>query len=252
MQTSRGEEQSLKTQGGESSALSAVLVQTLLDYIEEKERTEKVDSGAVKDLLKQWAKENSNMGDSQLGPQTELFREVGMLTRKLHSSLSEFCSELNPKLGQLVQTEMPDAAEKLESVMSMTGEAAHKVLGLVEQQSQALETQKGILERALTIDSKGELKPLLEEAKEHAETALELNMNILMAQEFQDLSGQILRKVIKLIGEVESGLVTLVKMFGLPSKEDAQSASQGGQAESQPSGSCDQLDIDDLLGSLGF
>lgn len=169
-----------------------------------------------------------------------LFSEVGKLTRHLHSTLEDFKVQLNPKLGALAEHGVPQAADQLESVIRITDDAAHKVLGLVETQATKIDN---LLENSETVD--------LSEIKKGLKEISDLNTQILMAQEFQDISGQIIRKVITLIADVEDSLVHLVKMFGLPpapAVEKPQEELVGPDLEK----GCDQSDVNELLSSLGF
>ena len=135
----------------------------------------------------------------------------------------------------------------------MTNQAAHKVLELVEKQAAQLSAQQTEIE-AERAKRDSIVAPM--HAQDFVEFSSRLlcglgsvantNSEILMAQEFQDLSGQILKKVIHVITEVEESLVTLIRVFGLAEGGDVQPEAP---VESQK---VEQGDVDSLLASLGF
>ena len=206
----------------------------------------------------------------------DLFREMGKLTRELHDSLNNF--KLDSKMAGLAETEIPDAKERLNHVISMTEEAADKTLNAVEAaiplsdqiKASSLELQSRwdkFKNRKLTAEEFRELSRDLDEFFPQISTgSVTLNEklnDILMAQGFQDLTGQIIRTVIKLVHDVEEGLVDLIKMSGAHVKSEEQKkktnerdiVAEGPvvpgvkQASETVNG---QDDVDDLLSSLGF
>lgn len=206
----------------------------------------------------------------------DLFCEMGKLTRELHDSLSNF--KLDSKMAGLAENEIPDAQERLNHVITMTEEAADKTLSAVEEaiplsddiKAQSLELQSRwdkFKNRKLSADEFRELSRDLDEffPKISSGTVIlneKLN-DILMAQGFQDLTGQIIRRVITLVRDVEEGLVSLIKMSGAPAKakeSKAKVTERDIQAEgpvvpgvAHASETVDgQDDVDDLLSSLGF
>lgn len=189
----------------------------------------------------------------------ELFDEVGKLTRKLHSSLAEFSVQISPQITGIVEKDMPEAATQLEAVIAMTDKAAHKVLELVEKQAVVLGEEKKLVSArvdeiinakpATAADWEKLLRQFSAELAVRNDSAAALNTEILMAQEFQDLTGQSLKKVIRLIREVEESLVSLIKMFGLQEQHPQQASTAG---STTPTAGYKQDDVDSLLASLGF
>ena len=204
-----------------------------------------------------------------------LFQEVGRLTRELHEAINGFV--LDTTMAEMVQVDMPDAAERLQYVIQTTEQAAHQTLEALEEAMPVSERLKGtadrlnaqwgkFLQRELTVEDfkalSGELSEFLQStAEDSAELHNKMN-EIMMAQGFQDITGQIIKKVIKLVQEVESRLIYLVKLAGNihTSKDDEELKKQKMAAEEGPavpgvtqsqvvSG---QDDVDDLLSSLGF
>lgn len=208
--------------------------------------------------------------------ETDLFCEMGKLTRELHDSLNSF--KLDSKMAGLAENEIPDATERLNYVITMTEEAADKTLSAVEEalplsddlKASSLELQtrwEKFKNRKLSADEFRELSRDLEEFfPKISEGTVSLNVKlneILMAQGFQDLTGQIIRRVINLVQDVEEGLVEVIKMSGAQvnkkRKKDENTerdiVAEGpvipgvAHASETVNG---QDDVDDLLSSLGF
>ncbi len=95
--------------------------------------------------------------------------------------------------------------------------------------------------------------------KQHADQVHHNLSEMMLAQGFQDLTGQVIRQVISLVEEVEDSLVQLVKVAGKPQqssdkKEIDPIKAEGPQinAQDNPNVVNNQDDVDDLLSSLGF
>lgn len=209
----------------------------------------------------------------------ELFSEVGKLTRQLHDSLNNF--QLDARISNLATEDIPDAQSRLTYVIETTEQAANATMD-------AVETSMPIAEKLLTnIQSiqpdwnklmarnieLSEFKALCHKVdamlSETSGEAAELNKlltEVLMAQGYQDLTGQVIRRVIDLVKEVEDSLVNMLTVFGMP--EIVESGKATIREENEPDkivaegpiidaeGRDDvvsgQDDVDDLLSSLGF
>lgn len=208
--------------------------------------------------------------------ESSLFQEVGKLTRELHDALSNF--QVDASVVELTETEIPDAKERLNHVITMTEEAANKTLGIVEQTlplSEQLESRavelKGQWDRFRNREMKvEEFRGLSVEIEEFlswsSENATRIHgglSEVMMAQDFQDLTGQIIRRVIKLVQDVELSLVDLIRISGRriqPTEQKQQTEDDRIKAEGpaiegvdDTSGVCaGQDEVDDLLSSLGF
>lgn len=206
---------------------------------------------------------------------SELFAEIGKLTRQLHDSLMNF--QLDSRLNDLATADIPDAKERLNYVITRTEEAANKTMDAVESIFPAIDS---LQERVKTVDplwqklmdnqlNLGEFKnlcldidALLKITGTESDRIHSLMTDVLMAQDFQDLTGQVIRKVIDLVREVEDSLIGMLTAFGITAAK--------GQAVARPSVGenlvegpivnteerddvvSDQDDVDDLLSSLGF
>lgn len=215
--------------------------------------------------------------------QSELFAEVGKLTRQLHEALKNF--DLDTRLVDLTTDAIPDAKQRLNYVMEMTENAANKTMDAVEaslpiaqQLADEIATIKPTWDRLMNREIElGEFKTLchsLDKFMNNSHTKTDelqgLMTNVLMAQDYQDLTGQVIRRVIELVREVEDSLINLLTVFG--SQEDGQQKQEKQATEQAPAISdtlagpegpiidaesrddvvSGQDEVDDLLSSLGF
>ncbi|OGO82091.1 MAG: protein phosphatase [Chromatiales bacterium RIFOXYA1_FULL_46_5] len=209
---------------------------------------------------------------------SELFAEVGKLTRQLHDSLKSF--QIDPSLSSLLADDIPDAKKRLNHVIDMTEQAANKTMDAVENclpiADELNSHLKSILphwQKLMSRDLKvGEFKALchnldgfLHQATGNSATLHARLTEVLMAQDYQDLTGQILRRVIELVREVEDSLIGLLTAFGQTnlSMEERPAVVKKPKAGHEAEGPIidaaerddvvsGQDDVDDLLSSLGF
>ncbi|UCX05303.1 protein phosphatase CheZ [Shewanella glacialimarina] len=205
--------------------------------------------------------------------QRELFEEVGKLTRQLHSALQDF--QVDNRLSELAKVEIPDAKERLNYVIDMTEQAANKTMDAVEECLPLADTIITNIKSVTPMWDKlmrrdielSEFKKLCHDVQqlmshsEHDTTRLRQLLNeILMAQDFQDLTGQMIRRVIDLVREVENNLVSMLTVFGdyTPQpetvKKENKIEAEGPimHAELRDDVVAGQDEVDDLLSSLGF
>lgn len=181
---------------------------------------------------------------------SDIFNEVSMITKKLYTSFEEFKKSVDVGLERLSKGEMPGAMDKLQYVIAKTEDAANRTMGIVEQY---FEESSEYLKHLDNIENAGiQDIPYFRMFKE----SLDSNMTeILTAQQFQDVTGQIIRKVIDLIGRVKSELSYLMGFFASPTQYDnAQINAVPDNAISQPqsSGRITQSDVEALLRDYGF
>ena len=206
--------------------------------------------------------------------ESSLFHELGKLTRELHETINSF--HLDARIADLTQKDIPDAKERLNYVITMTEQAANRTLDAVEQ-SLPLSTQ--LQERAAglrapwqqaraaangALNGVGEQIYAFIDEVENDAVVLQRNLSdALMAQDYQDLTGQIIRRVITLVHDVEQNLVGLVRLSGQRMSGAAPAPSPLLRASAVLEGprvptldKADSLkgqdDVDDLLSSLGF
>jgi chemotaxis signal transduction protein/chemotaxis regulatin CheY-phosphate phosphatase CheZ len=170
--------------------------------------------------------------------QSDLFREVGKVARKLHDSLKSFREVLDPKLREIAVEHMPRAVDQLQMVIDKTEEAANKTMEIVEKYILKMDDLANHIREIQGPESSVQF---LRDFKNSLEDDL---TEILTTQSFQDLTGQVLKKVIALVGDLEVELVRLITTFGLkfeekePVKKEVEKVSQE--------------DVDELLKEFGF
>jgi chemotaxis protein CheZ len=165
-----------------------------------------------------------------------MFTEIRKLTGDLQQALERFSIE--SRLADLAENEIPDARARLLHVINMTDEAAHRTLDLVEQsgplaertvrqattlmdslaQYRANANTPGLDGAVRSIDALLPLVKSMESFLPEARSANELirkNLaDVLLAQGYQDLTGQIIRSVMKLVEELQSALGSLSSLSG--------------------------------------
>lgn len=188
--------------------------------------------------------------------QDEFYAGVARLTRGLHEGLREL--GLDSRLSRYAGSEIPDACNRLDYVVQLTEDAAHRTLDLVDEARAVADELVDVrLHLARTQQAAG-AAPLqgAELAVEDAEKRLRQVLTALaQAQEYQDLSGQVIRRVIGLVRKVESALLELLVAGGIQLSGDLPiNPGETGLAGPALPGTvaADQDDADRLLASLGF
>jgi chemotaxis protein CheZ len=197
--------------------------------------------------------------------QEALLARVGQMTRSLHDSLRGLDFD---KLAARAAHDIPDARDRLDYVARMTEQAAQKVLNATEAASPLQERIAGGA-RSLSqqwreaLDGNAGAMALaaptlayLEQTAGDSEATRQLLMDIMMAQDFQDLTGQVIRKVTELAHGLEQQLVQLLVDYapGDLKRETNTGLLNGPQINpnASPDIVADQTQVDDLLESLGF
>jgi len=179
-----------------------------------------------------------------------LLEQVEKIAQNLHDTLEQFGSD--SMLLQQTKHGLPDATERLEYVIQTTEEASNKTLSAAENVIALLETLE-----SQTKD--GAQKELIIKAQSEV-------TDIMMAQSFQDLTGQVLNRVIMLVTSLEQSLMELIDKSGIHIDDipDPTASEETRKAEemkgigpnvtksSQQNVVSSQDDVDDLLGDLGI
>lgn len=154
-----------------------------------------------------------------------LFLDLRKLTGDLQSALQRF--RMDSRLVDLAQKDVPDARLRLDHVLHLTDEAAHRTLDLVEQSgplaertsraaTELMEPWKLFRDRKIAVEDfhrmVREMDAFLHAACGDMDKVRENLSEVLLAQGYQDLSGQIIRGVMKLVTELEIALVDLVRL----------------------------------------
>ena len=200
--------------------------------------------------------------------QEDMISRIGHMTRTLHDSLSALGYD---KVLEQVAQEIPDARDRLNYVAKMTEQAAERVLNATDQATplqSELADRAGILKArwqevmaksALKSEYDSVVKETLEYlslADKNTATTKSLLMDIMMAQDFQDLTGQVIKKITTLVQELEGQLVQVLVDFSPGAKKEEPSDSLLNGPQIDPHNKVDvvsnQEQVDDLLDSLGF
>lgn len=189
-----------------------------------------------------------------------LFRDVGKLTRQLHEALTSF--QVDSRVADFASDEFPDARHRLDQVITITEQSAHKTMDLVEDM---LPRAQGLIGRAEALnavfDESGlasstagpELAAFVHDVGEQVASIRAGLSEVIISQNYQDLAGQEIRKVIRLVTEVEETLINMIRVAG---KGDMLTErKRAGESASLPEGEqriTSQDEADELLSSLGF
>jgi len=196
-----------------------------------------------------------------------MFERLGGIVRLLHDSLRElgYDKALTEASSQIV-----DAQDRLEYVATLTEQAANKVLNTLDE---GMPAQDVLSKKAKDMDNRwtalfdgklslDEFKALAGDSRQFAQAVAEATeaekarlLEIMMAQDFQDITGQLIKKVVNITKTVENELAQLLRDNApaevrekLAQKQDAPLM----QGPSVPSVALDQDNVDDLLADLGF
>lgn len=223
-----------------------------------------------------------------------LYREVGRLTRALHDALRDFHLDIGLRRFSEVEQELAeisDARSRLDYVIGMTEDAANTTMDKVDEAAPLIQSlsdearnllpewdtymrKNGAVDQAGVgnggvVDRVGEL---ITRTATNGEKVQEMLAEIVIAQGYQDLSGQVIKRVIALVSDVEKSLVRLIRLAGhveeiagLESVAESTEAvapendserkirAEGPQTRSGNSAVvAGQDDVDELLSSLGF
>lgn len=192
------------------------------------------------------------------------YAELGQLVRQLHETLHDMgCDEAM----QNVVGELPDTQDRLNYIAQLTEQAAQRTLGAVEK---ALPLQQQMESEALALSEEwraaggdddklriGEkMQAFLESLPNQTrETSSQLT-DIMMAQDFQDLTGQVIKKVIRMAQNMEHQLVNILLISKPADTEKAGDDALLNGPAVKKEGRTDivrnQEEVDDFLNSLGF
>lgn len=191
----------------------------------------------------------------------EMFRQLGALTRQLHDTLNQL--GVLPKLQDTVSG-LPDARSRLTYIAQKTGAAAEKVLNLVDQAKNdhdhiANETRRiaaSIIADPVRAVASGAVMNFVQDVEETTARIDSHLTNIMMAQDFHDLTGQVVAKVVTLANELESSLVKILVQHApehvAVAKPEPALSGPVVNAEGRTDVVTNQGEVDDLLASLGF
>jgi len=199
----------------------------------------------------------------------KVISKIGQLTRKLHEALRELGYD---RLLQDTANAIPDARERLVYVASMTEQAAVRALNAIEaakpiqdrlgQDATALaEGWKKLFKGELSVDqfrvlAEGTREFLSAVPEKTAATTAQLT-DIMMAQDFQDLTGQVIKRIMDMVQDIENQLLKLLLENAPPERRvavESRGLLNGPVIRADQHGDVvtSQLQVDELLESLGF
>ncbi|GAB2798120.1 protein phosphatase CheZ [Halomonas shantousis] len=211
-------------------------------------------------------------------PADDLILRIGQLTRMLHDSMREL--GLDKEVEKAAQA-IPDARDRLNYVVMMTEQAADRALNAIDQ---AQPIQEKLEAEAQQLDQRwqswfespielSDAKELVKDTRTYLQdipaktqaTNAQL-LEIMMAQDFQDLTGQVIKKMMEVIRQIENQLVQVLVdnvPEGHERRELQRAADEKKEQENtllngpqiKPDGEdavSSQDQVDDLLDSLGF
>jgi chemotaxis protein CheZ len=204
-----------------------------------------------------------------------LFQELGRLTRQFHEALNSF--RLDARIAEIAEKEFPDARERLRYVIQMTAQSADRSLTATENAMplcKQLETGASEMQQKWhsftrrEMDVEGfrrfttQMNQFFTEVVADSGAIRDHLNEVVMAQDFQDLTGQIIGRVMTLVDDMEKSLVELIRISGqkMASNRFEQKPAESPIKAEGPvipgvtkgdivSG---QDEVDDLLSSLGF
>ncbi|MBS1230364.1 MAG: chemotaxis phosphatase, CheZ [Proteobacteria bacterium] len=252
---------SLMQQARESDGLTddSQDLQALFDSIAEQQAASVAAPGGV---------ESSRESD-EWPVQKKVFTQVGQMARQLHDTLGDLGYD---KLIEKTVHALPDAKDRLAYIANLTEQAACKVLNATDianplqeeleagasllgaKWDQLFANQMGVDDfRLLAAETHAFLKNAVPQRTTATKEQL---LEIMMAQDFQDLTGQVIKKVVAVAQELESQLMSvLIETMPGEKRTDSVNSLLNGpviNAEGRTDVVGSQQQVDDLLGSLGF
>ena len=192
---------------------------------------------------------------------TEVFLQIGSITRLLHDTLSQL--GVMPKLKEAANG-LPDARSRLNYIAEKTAAAAEKVLNSVDraktEQARIIDETRRMA-RAIVADpvkavASGAVMNFVGDVEASTERIDAHLTDIMLAQDFHDLTGQVVAKVVSLAGELEDSLLKLLMQVIPEDQAHKVEESFLNGPVVNPEGRSDvvssQEQVDDLLASLGF
>lgn len=244
-------------------------LEALFDEISDSKKAEAAASNSATGETK--PEPPASYGSNGLSGDTQdaVFNRLGQMTRTLNDTLRQLGYD---KMLEESAAALPDTKARLSYVANLTEQAANKVLNatdIAEPVVEQIETSADALSkrweqlfnkqldangmRQLAIDSRNFLSDELKRKNNIVRTQLN---EIMMAQDFQDLTGQVIKRIIAVAQELETSLMNVLLQVVPESKKNEKVADlmQGPviSAEGRTDVVVNQEQVDDLLGSLGF
>lgn len=207
--------------------------------------------------------------------QQHVFEQLGKMTRDLHETLRALGQEHEFLALERTADAIPDARERLNYVLSMTEQAVSRVLNAVDAISPLQDQTQADARQLLTDwarvadkrrdsrdyqDTLARTRAYLAQADASAAATKVQLTEIMLAQEFQDLTGQVIKKIVDLAQDMESQLLALLARTAPASAVPTRKTEDAGLLSGPAMGSdiqqqqafSSQAEVDGFLESLGF
>ncbi|MEP6504560.1 MAG: protein phosphatase CheZ [Betaproteobacteria bacterium] len=203
----------------------------------------------------------ASMKAADLAVSPEVFQQLGTITRLLHDTMQQL--GVMPKL-QTATEGLPDARSRLSYIATKTAEAANKVLNTVDlakiEHRQIADATRAmaamIVADPVKAVASGAVMNFVNEVESSTKRIDDHLTDIMMAQDFHDLTGQVVAKVVTLANDLEDSLVKLlIQVVPEGVREQVDPNVLNGPVvnpEGRTDVVSDQGEVDDLLASLGF
>ncbi len=204
--------------------------------------------------------------------ESSLYVELGKLTREIHESINRFGSD--ERIGELAHEAIPDAKERLSFIVTKTEEAAHRTMCGAEETGVLMDSisskvnaihqrwarfRNRELSRQEFVELSHDMDAFFESIGADSQAVNSKMTDIMMAQDYQDITGQMIKQVVNMVQEIEEKLVRLVAISGSKSRTATNEPVDGQKAHGPQLPTADkdkvatsQGEVDDLLASLGF
>ncbi|WP_415657300.1 protein phosphatase CheZ [Roseateles sp.] len=191
----------------------------------------------------------------------EVFQQLGTITRTLHDTMQRL--GVMPKL-QVATDGLPDARSRLNYIATKTAAAAEKVLNSVDQakiEHAGISKAANDMAAAIVADpvravASGAVLNFVKDVENRTASIDAHLTDIMLAQDFHDLTGQVVAKVVTLANDLEDSLVKLLVQVVPPEQREKVDPNILQGPVVNPEGRTDvvsnQGEVDDLLASLGF
>lgn len=197
-----------------------------------------------------------------------IFNRLGTLARQLHESMRELGYD---RMLEDSARQIPDARQRLTYIAQMTEQAASRVLNatdvakpiqdrLMAQSVDLGKRWERMFANQLSVDEfkalAADSRTFFQQGPGQMKTVNDQLMEIVMAQDFQDLTGQVIKKVVEMVQDLESQLLSvLIEAMPEEKKAEAPEGLLNGpviNAAGRVDVVTSQTQVDDLLESLGF
>lgn len=203
-------------------------------------------------------KEQQPAGD--IAGESGSYEELGHLVRRLHETLRDLGCD---NAFQNMVGELPNTQDRLNYIATLTEQAANRCLGAVEKAMPVQESLEGEARELADLwrnrnssevpGLEDRIQGFLDGLPDRTQMVSQQLGEIMMAQDFQDLTGQVIKKVTSLAQDMEHQLVNIL-LISRPAGEKPQDDGllNGPVVKGRADTVNSQQEVDDLLDSLGF